>query len=141
NDSAELRWYFSDPQIAGVGTGSNMGLMLERAALMAISLVPCKRCGGSVEEDRVGTGYCARGGGSYEKALERHRKELAKKHGLRYCPSAEVASEWKRLGIQKVASPEELAEELPPELTKRCLKCEGTGMVQRRRNGHTGPQT
>jgi hypothetical protein len=140
-DSTELRWYFSDPQIAGVGTGSNMGIMLERAAIMAIALSPCNKCGGSRDDDRPGTGYCARIGGTYQKALDRYRKMEAKKLGLRLCADRAAADEWKRLGITKVATGEDIAQELPDHLTKRCQKCEGTGMVQRRRNNRSGPQT
>lgn len=141
DDSSELRWYFSDPQIAGVGTGSNMGAMLERAAIMAIALSPCNKCGGSRDTDSPGTGYCARAGGAYQKALDRYRRAEAKKLGLRLCSDRETAEEWKRLGIAKVATGEDIAQELPDHLTKRCQKCEGTGMVQRRRNNRGGPQT
>ncbi len=141
NDARELRWYFGDPTIAGVGAGGSMGAMLERAAIMATHLVACQRCGGDRDTDTPGTGYCARGGGGYKKALNAYRKDFAKQKGLRLVDTKEDAAEWRRLGVNNVASADEVAEWLPDNLTKRCVRCEGTGMVQKRRSNSAGAQT
>lgn len=140
DDSRELRWYFSEPMIAGVGSGGSLGAMLERAAIMAIALVPCRRCGGSSADDRPGSGYCPKGGGNYQKALARYWKDQAKQMGLRLVDSLETAEGWRKLGV-KATYGGEIAEDLPPHMTKRCQRCEGSGMVQRRRNNRGGPQT
>jgi hypothetical protein len=142
-DARELRWYFSDPAIAGVGSGGTLGAMLERASVMAVQLVPCARCGGDRATDKPGSGWCAKGGGNYQKALKRYWRDDAKRRGLRLCADIESAQGWRKLGPEyaKFVAGEEIAEALPDNLTKRCVQCEGSGMVQRRRNNRTGPQT
>lgn len=140
-DAKTLRWYFGENQIAGIAIASDMGMMLERAALMAIRLVPCKACGGSVQEDKPGTGSCPRRGGSYEKARRRWWQAEAKKaHKILKDTDADVA-EWHRLGVTNVISGETIGMQLPDDLTKHCLKCQGTGMLERRRNNRAGAVT
>lgn len=140
SDAGELRWYFSDPQIAGIGGSGGLGAMLERAAVMAIQLVPCTRCGGDRETDRPGTGACARDGGGYGKALERHWRAEAKRLGLRLVADVETARGWRDLGVKAVAG-EEIAQHLPDKMTKHCYKCDGSGMTQRRRSNRGGAVT
>jgi hypothetical protein len=137
----DLRWYFGENLIAGVAVASDMGIMLERAAIMAIRLVPCRACGGDDKQDKPGTGNRPRWGGSYEAALRRYTKGVAKEKGLRWMPTVEVAKGWRDLGIKNVVASEEIAAELPYKLTKHCLSCEGTGMKERRRNNRVGAVT
>lgn len=136
-----LRWYFGENLIAGIAIASDMGAMLERAALMAIRLVPCKACGGSQQEGRPGTGSCPRKGGSYEKARRRWWQTEAKRANRVLKDTDADVAEWNRVGVHNVISGETIGMQLPDELTKHCLKCQGTGMIERRQNNRGGAVT
>lgn len=144
-----LRWYFGENQIAGIAIASDMGVMLERAALLAIRLSPCRHCGGDPAKDIPGSGSCPRKG-SYRSAIKAWHMAEAKQAKAIYC---ETRADQQRLldvacGLLDDGSPppktvcgEDLGSELPDWLTKQCPKCQGTGMRERRQNNRGGAVT
>jgi hypothetical protein len=138
----DLHWYFEEHSIAGVAIASDMGAMLERAALMAIRLVPCKACGGSPLLDRPGTGNCPRRG-SYTSALRKWHLKQADSMGRRLVPTEADIASWAavKVAVDTFVSSEVLGTELPDDLTKFCKKCQGTGMLERRQSQNPGNVT
>jgi hypothetical protein len=138
----DLHWYFEEHSIAGVAIASDMGVMLERAALMAIRLVPCKSCGGSPMYDRPGTGNCPRRG-SYASALRKWHVKQAEELGRKLVPLESDIAAWVavKVGLSTFVSSEALGSELPDDLTKFCKKCQGTGMLERRQSQNPGNVT
>jgi hypothetical protein len=137
-DATELRWYFSDPPIAGVFTESSFGAQLERAELFGLGGRPCTKCGGDRQRGTLGTGFAPKSGKGYRGELQRYRRREAQRLGLRMVPFDAVQG-WRDLGI-KAASPEEIAAWLPDNLVRECPACHLVGWVQGRpRRG--GPQT
>lgn len=140
----KLRWFFSNPPLAGVGrNGGTFGRELDRAWLFGFQTYPCARCNGNVWSNRPGTGRCPRrhkdlnptGRSSYRSVLRRFRIAEAKRMGVRLV-AEEAVDGWRELGVPAVSA-EWIAVELPPELTQWCRWCRGSGMLERkpRRNG------
>lgn len=145
----DLHWYFGETLIAGIAIASDMGAMLERAEIYAVHLAPCKRCGGSVKDDRPGTGWSAKHG-SYAKALRDWHRDLAKEKGFMLFENQEALDKWRGffdlLNDAGSKGPAlvlraQLDTELPPGKTKRCQRCAGSGMILRRRNTRAGEIT
>jgi hypothetical protein len=144
-----LRWYFGENLIAGIAIASDMGIMLERAALLAIRLSPCGQCGGNVAANIPGSGNAPRKG-SHRAAVKAWHLAEAKQARAIYC---ETRADQQRLlevacGLLDDGSPpprtvcgEDLGQELPDWLTKQCPKCQGTGMRERRQNNRGGAVT
>lgn len=132
SDAQELYWYFSDPLVAGMGgdSGSGFGAILARAELFAVRMRPCKRCGGDPQTDKAGTGFQHKDGKRYATELKRFQKTEAKRMGLRLVDAGSVEG-WRALGIP-AATAEQIAEQLPDKLTRRCKRCAGEGLVAAR---------
>jgi hypothetical protein len=134
DDAAWLRWYFSDPPIAGSGqnSGSVLGLQLQRAESLAVELRDCKHCGT--------TGMAPRDGRVYASALKRYARARAKQLKLRIVHASTLQA-WRDLGMKSFVSQAEIATELPDRLTRPCRRCGGTGLLDRRRRRRNGAQT
>lgn len=149
DDAKRLRWYFGENMIAGIAIASDMGIMLERAALMALRISPCRTCGGDPKTDQPGTGNAPRKG-SYKAALDKWHREQARQAKAIYCATR---AEAERLELvaggflepgekrAKIVCGEDLGNELPERVTRQCPRCQGTGMRERRANNRGGAVT
>ncbi len=142
-DAIDLRWYFRNPPLVGVPE-SGFSAQLERAAVFSFGVMACLKCGGrrsSPERDGSGWQPIGKLGKlGYSTALKQYRADQAKLAGL-LVVNAESAAALALFdgfeGAKKVKSiTHEALAELHPyvgdDKCKKCEKCLGTGVIERR---------
>lgn len=145
-DAADLRWRFRNPPLVGVPESGFSG-QLERASHFSLGMQPCVKCGGSVRDDRKGSGFAPAGKYlkfSYRRALTLYRRDWCKQNGYTVVSqrSIDMLGLFAEAGeaAKKMITPERLAEvipDIPEKYCRYCPRCEGDGEVERRRAGKT----